>query len=173
MEAHERSSNNEYGDGELPVPSVDPAASFTLRPAGQAEHEFVYRVREAAFREYVEQVFGWDDDQQRRQHEVRLTENDFQIITHAGHDVGVISVTLESDCMRVNHLYLLPAHQGRGIGRKCIVRVIEEASRIRIPVRLKAMHVNRRAIAFYERLDFAIAGHTDTHVLMQLAPRSG
>jgi RimJ/RimL family protein N-acetyltransferase len=36
-----------------------------------------------------------------------------------------------------------------------------------VPVRLRVLKVNPRALAFFERLGFARAGETETHVLLE------
>ena len=45
--------------------------------------------------------------------------------------------------------------------------VLDAASKLGLPVRLRVLKVNLRATAFYERLGFSITGETDTHFLMQ------
>ncbi len=81
-----------------------------------------------------------------------------------------MSLALEPDCVYVNQIYLLPKHQGQGVGRRCMLLVLEAASKLSLPVRLRVLRVNVRAAAFYGRLGFATAGETDTHVLMQKVP---
>lgn len=141
--------------------------SLTLRKAGPKDREFAYRVKKSAFKEYVDQVWGWDEDEQRQLHEQRLETQDFRVVSSAGADVGIMAVVVAPDCVRVNQLFLLPEHQGQGIGRKCMLLIMEEARRLGLPVRLRVLKVNPRALAFYQRLGFVRAGETDTHVLME------
>ena len=141
-----------------------------LREAGQGDKEFAFRVKKAAFKDYVEQAFGWDEDEQRTLHDRRFQTQDFLVINLDGKDVGTMSVALEPDCVNVYQLYILPEHQGQGTGRRCMLLVIEEGDKLGLPVRLRVLKVNPRATAFYERLGFEITGDTDTHVLMQRTP---
>lgn len=143
------------------------ADTIKLRKACQDDKEFVYQVKRAALKEYVEQTWGWDEDIQRKLHDRRFGSQEFQIVGLDGHDVGIMSVALEPDCVFLNQIYILPGYQGQGIGRKCMLIVFEEATKLNLPVKLKVLKVNPRAAAFYERLGFAIAGDTDTHLLMQ------
>ena len=53
---------------------------LTFRRAGPDDREFAYSVRKAAFKEYVEQVEGWDEDEQRQLHERRFGAQDFRVI---------------------------------------------------------------------------------------------
>lgn len=51
-------------------------------------------------------------------------------------------------------------------------RVISEARRLGLPIRLRVLKVNNRALAFYQRLGFTPVGETDTHILMEMAAES-
>jgi TIR domain/Acetyltransferase (GNAT) family len=82
------------------------------------------------------------------------------------------AVVVASDCVKVNQLFLLPEHQGKGIGRKCMLLIMEEVRQLRLPIRLRVLKVNPRALAFYQRLGFVRTGETGTHVLMEWAPNA-
>lgn len=141
--------------------------SLILLKANARDSEFAYSARRAAFREYVEKVEGWDEDEQRQLHERRFGAQDFRVINLAGTDVGILAVVVAPDCVKVNQLFLLPEHQGKGIGRRCMWLIMEEARQLGLPVRLRAMKVNPRALAFFQRLGFMRTGETDTHYLME------
>lgn len=145
---------------------------LTLRKASPTDCEFTYCTRRVAFREYVEKVQGWDEDEQRQLHEQRFGAQDFRVINLARRDIGILAVVVEPDCLKVNQLFLLPEHQGKGIGRRCMLLIMEEARQLGLPVRLRVMKVNRRALAFYQRLGFMCSGETDTHHLMEWAHNS-
>ena len=70
------------------------------------------------------------------------------------------------DTNMVNGLFLLPEYQGQGIGRRCMLLVMEEARQLGLPIRLHVMKVNPRALAFYQRLGFTRTGETAPHDLM-------
>ena len=141
---------------------------LTLRKAGKDDSEFAYRTKRAAFRQYVEQAYGrWDEDEQRRLHDERFKVFDFRIVNVDGTDVGFIALTVEPDCLTLHHIFLLPEHQGRQIGRRCMQIAREEALELGLPLRLRVLKVNTRALAFYQRLGMARIGETDTHNLME------
>ena len=143
---------------------------ITLRQATPDDSQFAYQTKKAAFRTYVEMVWGWDEAEQRGLHERRFAVQDVQVIRAFDADVGILSVVREPDCLKVNQLYILPAWQSRGIGESCMMRVIRDAARDGLPVRLEVLKVNARAAAFYSRLGFKKTGESDTHVLMERAP---
>jgi ribosomal protein S18 acetylase RimI-like enzyme len=141
--------------------------NLRLRKATANDMEFAYRTKRAAFRLYVEQVWGWDEEEQRQLHERRFASQDFQVIQVSGIDVGILAIVREPDCMKLNQLFILPEYQGRGIGTACMIRIIEDAAAYELPVRLQVLKVNSRAVAFYQRLGFRSIGESDTHVLME------
>ena len=143
---------------------------LTLRRAGPDDSEFAYRARRAAFKEYVDKAGGWDEDEERRLHRQRFETQDFRIIHLAGADIGVLAVVTASDCVKVNQIFLLSEHQGRGVGGECMMRVLEEARGLGLPVRLRVLKVNPRALAFYQRLGFTRTGETDMHDLLEKIP---
>ena len=141
--------------------------SVSLRPTTAKDSEFAYELKKTTLGEFVRQVRGWDEDEQRRLHERRFATQDFQVIVADGADVGILALSLEHDCLRVNQLLVLPEHQGKGIGAACMRRVLEVAAGRRLPVRLQVLKANQRAISFYRQLGFADAGQDDAHVQME------
>lgn len=149
---------------------MDSMDSVTLRQADAKDGEFAYRAKRAAFREYVDDVWGWDEDEQRRLHERRFQAQDYRVVSVAGVDVGVMAIVMASDALVVNQLFILPEHQGQGIGSRCMSLVLNEAKELRLPVRLRVLKNNPRGLAFYERLGYARVGDTDTHTAMEMSP---
>lgn len=143
---------------------------LTLRKASPYDSEFAYCVKRASFREYVKQVWGWDEEEQRRLHDERFRKQDFRVLNGAGTDVGILAIVRAPDGVKVNQLFLRPGYQGKGIGQECMRRVIKEARQKSLPVRLRVLKVNSRAQAFFRRLGFAPTGETETHVQMEKAP---
>ena len=140
-----------------------------IRKAYVSDSEFVFTVKKAAFQEYVEQVWGWDESYQRELHERRFTTQDLRIIQFCGTDVGFLATSRTRATLKVNQLYILPEYQGRGIGTACMARVLDDASLRQKPVVLQVLKVNTRGVAFYQRLGFTIVGETTTHFLMKKA----
>ena len=138
-----------------------------VRKAQATDSEFVFAVKEAAFREYVEQIWGWDDIYQRDLHNRRFASQDLRIIQFHGTDVGFLSTSNTSDTFKVDQLYILPEYQGRGIGAACMRRIIDDASLEQKSVTLQVLKINVRAIAFYQRLGFTIVDENSTHFQMK------
>lgn len=141
-----------------------------LRNADNNDSEFAFQTKKAAFGEYVNMVWGWDDDEQREMHEKRFSSQDFQVIQESGVDVGILAVVRMPECIKVNQLFLLPEHQNRNIGRECMLRLMEEAKRKKLPIWLRVLKVNTRAENFYHRLGFQRIGDSKNHVEMEWKP---
>ena len=146
------------------------ASNLRFRTACPEDSEFVYSTKKAAFREYAEQVWGWDDSDQRELHDRRFGSQDVRIIRFGEVDVGFMATSRSSNILKVNQLFILPEFQGRGIGSVCMTRTMEEAEIEQRSVVLQVLKVNVRGTAFYRRLGFAVAGESTTHVQLQKLP---
>ena len=138
-----------------------------MRRATPADSEFAYQARKGAFRAYVEMTTGWDEAEQRQVHGRRFAEHEFRVIQVFGADVGILALGREPNCVKVNQLFILPEYQGRRIGELCMQRVIDDAVGKGLPIRLRVLKVNPRALAFFRRLGFESEGESETHVFME------
>lgn len=141
-----------------------------FRKAQAIDSEFVFTVKKAAFREYVEQIWGWDDTYQRELHNRRFDSQDLRIIQFHGTDVGFLSTSTNSDTFNVDQIYILPEYQDREIGAACMRNIINDANLEQKPVTLQVLKINTRATAFYQRLGFTIVDENSTHFQMKRRP---
>lgn len=141
--------------------------NLKFRNASASDSEFAFKVKKLAFGMYVSQIWGWDEKEQRQLHQRRFRSQEFSVIQWLETDVGILATAQEPDCLRVNQLFILPEYQGKGIGRECMVRIIEGANVLRYPVRLQVLKINNRACAFFQRLGFKRTGESDTHLFME------
>ena len=141
---------------------------LSIRKADAVDSDFVFAVKKAAFREYVEQVEGWDDTHQRGLHNKRFDSQDFRIIQFQGNDVGYFSTSCTSDSLKVYQFFIHPEYQCRGIGSACMTRILADAAGKN--VNLQVLKINIRGIAFYQRLGFSIVDEDSTHVQMKKLP---
>lgn len=141
---------------------------LNIRKADATDVDFAFAVKEAAFREYVERVWGWDGADQRELHELRFASQDVRIIQYKGIDVGYFSTSSTADSVRVYQIFILPEYQQKGLGTACMRVIVADAKEQERSVRLQVLKINTRAIAFYERLGFNIVDEDDTHVQMEI-----
>ena len=143
---------------------------LNIRKADAVDSDFVFAVKKAAFREYVEQVEEWDDTHQRELHNNRFDSQDVRIIQFQETDVGFFSTSCSSNSLRVHQLFIHPEYQGRGIGSACMTRILADADATGKAVNLQVLKINIRGIAFYQRLGFSIVDEDSTHVQMKKLP---
>jgi N-acetylglutamate synthase-like GNAT family acetyltransferase len=140
---------------------------MNLRKAEPADKNLVFKIIKAAFREYIDKVGTWDDEEQIKRNERRFKKQDFRIIQENGVDVGMLAMVQRKECLKVHQLHILPEHQSKGIGKACMEAIFKEADEKGIPVRLRVLKVNPRAHEFYLRLGFRDVGETETHNEME------
>ena len=141
--------------------------NLQIRKATADDSEFAYQTKKSAFRGYLKQVSDWNEDEQRRLHQRRFAEHDFRIIQLSGVDVGILAMSRQPDCINLHQLFILPEYQSKGIGEAVLTFIIEDTAASKIPVRLRVLKVNPRALMFYQRLGFKQTGATETHILME------
>ena len=150
------------------VSKVEPVNfAMSIRRARESDSDFVFAVKEAAFREYVDQVWGWDRIRQRKMHDARFASQDVRIIRFQANDIGYFSTSATADSVRIHQMFVLPEYQGKGLGSACVNRIVADARAQKKPVTLQVLKINTRGIAFYQRLGFKIVGEDDTHVQME------
>ena len=144
--------------------------TITIRKADAVDSDFVFAIKKAAFREYVEQVWGWDDTHQRDLHNKRFDSQNFCIIQFQGNDIGFFSTSCTSDSLKVHQFFIHPEYQGRGIGSACMTSILADTNAAGKAVNLQVLKINIRGIAFYQRLGFSIVDENSTHVQMKKLP---
>jgi ribosomal protein S18 acetylase RimI-like enzyme len=140
-----------------------------LRPATQEDLDFLYHVLKATMREYVAQIWGWDEQWQQAHFRENFDPTRDRVIVLAGEDIGVLSTEERESETFVSKIYILPDHQRRGIGSYLMGRILAEASDRGVPVTLGVLKANP-ATAWYERLGFVEVGRSETHILMKATP---
>ena len=141
-----------------------------IRKAHLDDSEFVFAAKQKAFREYVEQVWDWDESHQRELHNTRFAKHDFRIVEFHGNDVGFFATSNTSGVLKLHQLFILPEHQSRGIGSACMKRIINDANMADKRVNLQVLKINTRAITFYQRLGFVIVDDNSVHLQMEKRP---
>jgi ribosomal protein S18 acetylase RimI-like enzyme len=135
-----------------------------------SDRDFLFDLNEATMREQVEQVWGWDDAEQRAFLEARFQPDRWQIIQAHGQDIGVLIVEEGDDEIYLAEIEILPEWQGRGIGAAIVRSLMEQAAVSAKPLTLRVLHVNQRAWALYERLGFCPFKEIETHAYLRWSP---
>jgi len=141
--------------------------AFSLRSVHPEDAPWLWELKIAALRTYVELTWGeWNEPQQRAFFERGFTPQTLRIITIENEgDAGVLELARRGSEFFITRLELLPRFQRRGIGSAIIQGIQLEAGLANKPVRLQVLRVNPARL-LYRKLGFTEVGETSTHVLM-------
>jgi len=119
-----------------------PLQKITLRISSDADCEFVNMLTRSVMKRYVEAT--WESTKDR---ECYYVKNKFQqlttkIIQCNGVDIGRITCTKLADRMILDGIHILEDFQGKGIGKRLISSIIEDARNKGIPVELILLKTN-------------------------------
>jgi GNAT superfamily N-acetyltransferase len=149
------------------MPSVSPSApKFSIRPVRPGDREWLFALKRATMRPYVEEVFGWEDADQRQRFDEAFDPAPKRIMQVDGLDAGMFEVHDRKDHRYLAQLEILPRYQNRGLGTAIVGHVIAEAARVNRHVELQVLRPNP-ARRLYERLGFVLYDATPTHLLMR------
>jgi ribosomal protein S18 acetylase RimI-like enzyme len=132
---------------------------FNLRPATEADREFLYELHCRTMRDVIEQTWDWEETSQRADFDRRFREYLVSVIESDRRPVGGLLLEWKPDSLYIHEVQLVPEYQGRGIGTAVIRYVIDQGASRRLPVTLSVVPANPRAQHLYERLGFEV-----THV---------
>jgi ribosomal protein S18 acetylase RimI-like enzyme len=140
--------------------------SLRIRPALSGDRDFLFAVRRATLRTYVDETTGWDDTEQRAIADREFADLPYAVVEENGRPVGYVCVVHESEHDFIEEIALLPEAQGRGIGTRLLREILAAAGR---PVRL-SVFVSNPAQALYARLGFEVVRIEAPRMSMQWTP---
>jgi GNAT superfamily N-acetyltransferase len=148
------------------MPTVD---DVTVRAATAADAPFLLAMARAAYRDVVALQFGggWDETVHGARYSEKIATLPFRIAELNGEPVATVSSSVHDDHLRVNELVVLPAFQNSGLGSFLLLREIEHARRMGLPVRLNTFRLNR-ALQFYEHHGFVVTARDDVKIDLEL-----
>ncbi len=139
--------------------------NITLRHATESDWDFLAAVHETCMRDYAVQTWGTWFPEPRDACRLEI----HQIIQSDDGEIGCIAVAEEPDAVMLEKLYVLPTHQGRGVGTLLLRGLIESAHASGKPIRLRVLRVNP-ARQLYERNGFKVDRSTDERHFMSYWP---
>jgi ribosomal protein S18 acetylase RimI-like enzyme len=137
---------------------------YSLRNASPGDFEDIFAVNEAAYKSYVEKIWGWDEAFQRKYLSEHLDYQAIRIVVVGGIFAGFVAVKETGDSLFLSSIALAPEFRSHGIGASILEGVVADARVRGLPVRLAVFKENARAQALYRRLGFEPDGETETHL---------
>jgi ribosomal protein S18 acetylase RimI-like enzyme len=136
-----------------------------LRPACSGDFSFLRTLHRTALKEYVAQIWGWDEEQQEKLLRERFDPVKMQIIQLEGRDIGVLQVDDNGTEIVLTSILIVTECQNRGIGSQIITDIIAKADERRVPLKLSVLKPNP-ARTLYERLGFSITSEEEVRYWM-------
>jgi len=140
----------------------------TLRPAVNADFEACRRTYFAET-DWINERLQLKRDEQESMFRKLWTPSQVCMIQADGVDVGWLQTVVSKSEHMLGQIFVDAEFQRKGIGSEVLRRIVEEASRLQLPIRLAVVKFNpsRR---LYERLGFKVTHEDERKVYMTRAP---
>jgi GNAT superfamily N-acetyltransferase len=131
------------------------ATTITLQAAQQGDAEALVALRILAMRESLERVGRFDPERARQRFLSTFSPEHTRHIVIAGERTGFVVVKRDREGLLLDHLYVDPRFQNRGIGAAVLRQVFAEADEAGMPLRVGALR-GSDSNRFYARYGFAM-----------------
>jgi GNAT superfamily N-acetyltransferase len=128
-------------------------AGISFEPCGVDDFETLLAIRMDAMRESLERLGRFDPQRARERLERSFYPEFSRFIIADGIRIGFHTFRPAQDGFHLEHFYILPAYQSRGIGSSVLKMLIVEGEKARLPIYLGALKQSP-ANRFYERQGF-------------------
>ena len=140
---------------------------MNLRNAKNSDLELTYRIKSKSIKPYVEKIWSWDEQFQKKTHETNFTASDTKIIERNRKEVGYLVLKETLDEIFIENLLIEKEFQNLGIGKAVMEKIIERANSEKKLIRLQVFKINIKAQKFYENLGFEKNSETENHIGMK------
>jgi GNAT superfamily N-acetyltransferase len=134
-----------------------------FEPVVEADFETLAALREAALRESLERLGLFSQERSRERLRSNFRPAFMRHIVWGDKRVGLLTLWPEGDALKLQHLYLSPGAQGKGIGAWVLEQVKAEARAQGRDVKLEALPQSD-ANRFYQRHGFVQVGAAEFDV---------
>ncbi len=141
----------------------------TLRPAVEADFEACRRTYFAET-EWMNERLQLKREDQEATFRKLWKPTQVCVIQADGTDVGWLQTVVSKDEEFLGQIFVDAPFQNRGIGTEVLRRIIDEASRLKLPIRLAVVKFNRSR-SLYQRLGFRVTHEDERKVYMIRDPR--
>lgn len=126
---------------------------YTLRPVADSDFDFLWRLKVATLKPYIEKLYGWDEPYAKDM--LRQVMHNANLVLIHNEPAGILKVCIEPSYVYHAEIGLLPEHQRKGLGMQIIKDLIAAADWLILPVELQVFAMNP-AVIRYERLGFGV-----------------
>ena len=131
------------------------ASSLRFESATASDLDALVLLRIEAMKESLVRIGRFDPARARERFASGFSPERTRHILWEGRRVGFLAVKPHPDHLLLDHLYIRPDEQGRGIGGEALQSVCRDADALGIPVKVGALR-GSGANGFYSRYGFAV-----------------
>ena len=133
---------------------------FEFEAAFPEHLDELVRIRIAAMRESLMRIGRFDPDRARERFASGFNPEYTRFINFGGIRVGFLVVKPEPDSLKLDHLYIEPEYQGRGIGGKVLETIFSIADQQGLPISVTALR-DSDSNSFYQNHGFNLQDETE------------
>ncbi|MCD7438408.1 GNAT family N-acetyltransferase [Streptomyces lincolnensis] len=145
--------------------------AWHLRPAEPADLETLVELRATVMRADLERLGRFDEQRVRQRLRDSFSPRDTSVIVADGTVAGCVTVRPAEDGRVLEHFYLAPRLQGRGLGSAVLRTLLDRADADGASVRLNVLQ-GSAARRLYERHGFILEAEDPVDVFMVRLPRA-
>jgi GNAT superfamily N-acetyltransferase len=142
---------------------------WELRAAEPADVEAIVELRATVMRPDLERLGRYDEHRVRQRLRDAFAPQHTSVIVADGAFAGCIAVRPAENGRWLEHFYLAPELQGRGLGSAVLQTVLQDSDADGVPVRLNVLR-GSPAQRLYERHGFAVESQDPVDVFMVRKP---
>lgn len=142
--------------------------NYDLRQSTMEDKEFIYNLKKLVLKDYIDEIWGWDEEYQRKDFEMYYNPVNNKIITCNNSDIGILETSEDNDEIHIIEIAILPEYQGNSIGTNVLKQIIDNSKATDKRVKIGCFKINREAKKLYIKLGFKQIEETLTHYILQL-----
>lgn len=127
--------------------------NIIFQRATDADFDSLVTLRIAAMRESLERVGRFDPERVRTRLQNSFYPEHTRFIVVAGERIGFYTFRSLADGFHLEHLYIHPSHQSRGVGSFVMQQLIAQAEEKQMPIHVGALRESA-SNRFYQRHGF-------------------
>lgn len=142
---------------------------FEFTAASQDDFERLVVLRIATMRESLQRIGRFDEQRARERFRGSFKPSQTRLIMVDGAVAGCVALGPHDAGLLLEHFYIAPAKQGRGLGSAVLLRLLAEAAASGLPIRLGVLRASD-AERFYRRHGFVMTGEDEWDIYYEWRP---
>ena len=140
---------------------------LAFSPVPIEDFEEVFQLTKLGLHDFVDAVFGWDDDMQRRRIRDEYEWCWMHWVTLHDNRIGLVCFKPYAQALHVHLLLLYPQWQRQGLGSQIMGMLHAQAALEQRDITLSAFRVNTAAVALYRKLGYQVESEEPDFLLFR------